>query len=302
MSMPNFLIIGAAKSGTTSLHYYLGQHPGIYMAARKDTFFFCFFEKEPNFSGPGDQEWYREWAVTRLEDYQALFEGHSGETAIGEACAEYLYDEEAPANIKSLVPNAKLVVVLRNPVERAYSNFMHLVRDGYEPVCDFSQALLLEEARRQENWRPMWHYRARGFYSQQIERYLRLFDKSQIRVYLHEDLASTPGSLFRDLFGFLGVDADFRPDTSMKHNVSGIPRSRTLLDAIMKPNPLKTIMKPLIPATCRNLAKKVLTGTKVNLRRFPIPSELRQTLVAQYRADILRLECLIDRDLSHWLT
>lgn len=301
MSLPNFLIIGAAKSGTTSLHYYLQQHPEIFMCPRKDTFFFDFDGQAPAYSGPGDNEWYQGYAVTQPQDYEALFAGISSEKAVGESCAGYLYDPQAPKRIHQHIPHAKLIAVLRDPVERAYSSFLQQVRDGYETVADFGEALDLEAERIRGNWRPIWHYRNRGFYGEQLERYLRLFDSSQLRVYLYEDLQGDPAAMLKDIFGFLEVDEGFMPDVSVRHNVAGIPRSRTLLKLMMTPNSLKTLVKPLLPARIRSSLRAAITEHRTSLRRPPVPPQIRRELIAEHRLDTLRLQDLIQRDLSHWL-
>jgi hypothetical protein len=302
MTMPNFLIIGAAKSGTSSLHFYLAQHPEIYMTPEKQTYFFAYEGTEPQFHGPGDQEEMRGHLITRLSDYQAQFAGVTTEKAIGEACSVYLYDPNAPIAIKRHIPHVKLIVILRDPAERAYSSFMQHMREGYETVSDFGQALKLEEERIRNHWRHLWHYRARGYYSEQIQRYLELFDRSQLRIYLFEDLKRDPQGLLKDIFRFLGVRDDFVPDTSEKHNATGIPRSRTMLRLIMRPNALKTLMKPVLPMRLRRTVKAFVTTSPWSLRRPPMPAELRQDLVEGYREDIHKLQAMIGRDLSRWLT
>ncbi|MHC5035157.1 MAG: sulfotransferase domain-containing protein, partial [Planctomycetota bacterium] len=153
-----------------------------------------------------------------------------------------------------------------------------------------------------QNWRHLWHYRARGFYCDQIQRYLSLFDRSQIRIYLFDDLKQDPQALIRDIFGFLGVDDTFVPDTSGKYNATGIPKSRTLFRLIMRPNPIKSAIKPLLPERLRKRVKTFVTANPWSLRRPPLPAEVRRELVQGYRADILRLQNLLGRDLSAWLT
>lgn len=301
MTMPNFLIVGAAKSGTSSLHFYLRQHPEIYMTPDKQTYFFAYEGEEPELPGPGDELEVRSHLITHLKDYQAQFAGVTTEKAIGEACSVYLCDRKAAASIKRHIPDAKLIIILRDPAERAFSSFMHLRREAYEQVSDFHDALQLEDERIRNNWRHLWHYRARGYYHQQIQHYLTLFDRSQIRIYLFEDLKNEPQALMKDIFGFLGVDDCFVPDTSGRYNASGIPRSRTLLRLIMRPNTLKTMAKPLIPERIRHAVKTFVTTSPLSLRKQPLPAEARRDLVAGYREDILKLQDLLGRDLSAWL-
>lgn len=302
MTMPNFLIIGAAKSGTSSLHFYMAQHPEIYMTPEKQTYFFAYEDSQPEFYGPGDQEEMSGHLVTRLEDYQAQFAGVTTEKAIGEACSVYLYDSKSPSAIKRHIPEAKLIIILRDPAERAYSSFMQHIREGYEPVTDFEEALKLENERIQKQWRHLWHYRTRGFYYKQIQTYLELFDQSQIRIYLFEDLKHNSQNLLKDIFQFLGVNDSFVPDTSKKFNASGIPRSRTALRLIMRPNILKSVAKPLLPKRIRETVKSFVTTSPLSLRRPPMTTKVRRDLVEGYRHDIEQLQDLLDRDLSAWLT
>ena len=182
--MPNFLIIGAAKSGTSAIYHYLKQHPQIYMSPIKEPYFFAFEGEKLNFQGPGLT--INESSIKEIESYRNLFQGVSDEVAIGEASTLYLYIPKAPTLIKQYVPNIKLIAILRNPVDRAYSSFMHLIRDQQEPITDFAQALKAEESRIQNNWGFLWRYQDIGFYSVQLKRYFEKFDRSQIKVYLYD--------------------------------------------------------------------------------------------------------------------
>src|ERR671929_75877 len=135
MTMPNFFIIGAMKSGTTALYYYLEQHPEVYMSPVKEPNFFCSQEQKNGAD-----------AVTDIRAYERLFRGVLGETAVGEASHCYLYEPRAAAAIRRCVPEAKLLAILRNPIDRAFSHFLHMVRTGSEPLSDFAQALREEGA------------------------------------------------------------------------------------------------------------------------------------------------------------
>ena len=302
MTLPNFLIIGAAKSGTTALYQYLQQHPQIYFSPIKEPKFFAYDGAPPDYRGPAGDETRQRDFVTELAAYEALFAGVTGQTAIGEASTLYLYHPRAPERIRHHIPGAKLIAVLRHPVDRAYSDFLsHTVvaGDGREPLADFGEALQAEAGRIRDNWWPLWHYQQRGFYHGQLARYYERFPRSQIKVYLYEDLESDAAGLCRDVFRFLGVDDEVRPDTSLKHNVSGLPRNQRLHDLLTKPHPLKKILKPLLPDQLRQrLVTRLRSG---NLVRPPLPVELRRQLLREYRPDILRLQELIQRDLSNWL-
>ena len=298
MTMPNFLVIGAAKAGTTSLYSYLKDHPQIYMSPHKEPRFFA-LEGEPiDFQGPGDLTRFR--FVTDIESYHALFEGVSNEVAVGEASPWYLYVPKAPERIRHHIPNARLIAILREPVERAYSNFLHAVREGLEPLTDFTQAMKAEENRIRNNWSYRWHYKQKGFYYVQLKRYYELFDRDQIRLYLYDDFMTNPINLLQDIFRFLGVDDTFVPDTSQKHNVSLIPRNKALDKLFRQPNSMKSVLKPFLPSRLRQQVKTNLIN--LNLQKKPqLLPEVRKQLLDEYREDILRLQELIQRDLSRWL-
>ena len=167
MTMPNFLMVGAQKCGTPSLYYYLKQHPQIYMSPVKEAHFFDVEEGEkPDFRRASHSS----RPVSGIEDYRALFAGVKDETAIGEASPSYVYIPEAPRRIRSRLPDAKLIAILRDPADRAYSAFLHTSRSGREPLTDFAQALREEEDRIRNGWHPLYHYRERGFYHAQLKR------------------------------------------------------------------------------------------------------------------------------------
>jgi hypothetical protein len=299
-TMPNFLVIGAAKAGTTALYRYLGQHPQIYTSSIKEPNFFALKGALPNFRGPGAGERINRWSVPDLEGYLALFEEVSNEKAVGEASPLYLYNEKVPERIRHYVPQARLVAVLRDPVERAYSSFLHLVRNGREPLSDFAQALAAEKERIRNNWEWIWHYKSMGFYHEQLSRYYEAFGRNQIRIYLHEDLEDNPLEVLRDLFSFLGVDDSFVPKvTSTRYNATGVPRSKTFDNILRSQNPLKAVLKPLLPKKLRRRLNVYLQNKL--LVKPPFPEETRRRLVEEYREDVSNLQELIGRDLSGWL-
>jgi hypothetical protein len=306
LKLPSFLVIGAQKAGTTALYHYLDQHPEVYMSPEKEPHFFAFEGRELDYRGPRDVEVLRHMVVTDLEEYRRLFAGAGEARAVGEASAMYLYLPGTAGRIKHHVPEVRLVAVLRDPAERAYSAFTHMIRDGREPLADFAAALEAEDRRVEENWGPIWHYRRMGYYHEQLSRYYELFEEDQIRVYLYEDLRERPEAVLADIFHFLEVDDAFVADTSERYNVSGTHRSRTmrgLHDFLLRPHPLKKALKPLFPEkTRRRLVGGALNRIRArNLEKPPLPPEVRRELVEGYREDVEKLQGLIGRDLSGWL-
>lgn len=296
--LPNFLIIGAARTGTSSLYEYMRQHPDIWFSPVKEPMFFALEGRKPDFRGPGDDQEINRKSVVDLAAYQALFAGVTTQRAIGEASANYLYSDQAAVRIKHYVPEAKMIAVLRNPVERAYSSFLYTIRDQREPLRDFAQALEQEDKRIASGWEHIWHYSRMGFYGQQLQRYYEHFDKSRIRVYLNEEMKQDAPRVLKDIFGFLEVDTNFMPDTSVSYNEGGVPKRKLLNAVLTRPSVFKRMLRPLMPA----VAMKFYTRLKhSNLDKPPLDAEVRARLVALYRDDVLRLQDMLDKDLSAWL-
>ena len=297
MIIPNFLIIGAGKSGTSSLYYYLKQHPQIYMSSLKEPKFFAFEGDELDFKGPATES-VKRFSVTTLEEYRKLFEDVTNELAVGEASPIYMYSPKAALKIKQYIPKVKIIAILRQPAERAFSAFSHLVREGYETLS-FEEALQQEQKRIDNKWNPLFYYQDSGFYYSQLKMYFELFEREQIKVYLYEDLRTDTSALLQNIFDFLNVERNFQPDLTKK-NVSGIPKSRFVYDLFTKDNIVKTAFKPLFSNRVRRTIYDTITTKTLN----PKPEMLLDTkldLTRIYKQDILQLQELIDRDLSNWL-
>jgi hypothetical protein len=300
---PNFLVIGAAKSGTTALWHYLRRHPQIYMSPREHTRFFAFKDEEPRFNGPGPKNPSRPYAVADANSYHALFPGATDETAVGEASHSYLYWPEAPARIRQYAPGMKLIAVLRDPAERAYSHYTQMIRDGREPIDDFVHALEAEEARIRGNWWPDFHYTRMGHYHTQLQRYFELFERDQIRIYLYEDFVLDPTRVLRDMFMFLSVDSTFVPEATVKYNASGVPRNRVVHAALQQLRLIKPAAERSLPESWERFLSRV--GAKLhnrNLSKSQLSSDIRREVIENhFREDISNLQVLIRRDLSAWL-
>lgn len=299
MSMPNFLIIGAAKSGTTALHDAFAQHPQIYMSPTKEPNFFALEGNTLNYAPGSVQASYLAHCITDLSVYREQFRPDVKQIAVGEASPIYLYDCKAPERIQSYIPDVKLIAIIRDPIERAYSNFLHHIRDGLETTNDFLEAITLEESRITDNWWWGFHYIRSGFYYEQLKRYFERFDRSQIKIFLYEDLSKNRLNTLQNLFQFLEVDPTFTPDMSIRRNVTGVPKNKNLHRFLSQTHPIKTFLKPLLP---EKLRKRLVTNLKnQNLEKPQIPTSIREQLHPIFRKDILQLQDLIQRDLSAWL-
>ena len=302
MPVPNFFVIGAAKAGTTALYNCLKQHPDIYMSPVKEPLFFAFEGEPPIYPGPAGTYFHRV-AVWRPRDYMLLFAGATGQRAIGEASPIYLRSPLAARRIRQNLPHSRLVAILRHPAERAYSHYTYLVQHHVEPARTFSEALAREALRMQEGWFPGFFYQASGYYHAQLSAYGELFPREQIKVYLYEDWRETPQAMLRDLFRFLEVDTDFVP-TIRQSNVTRLPSSQRLHRLAVAPDRIERRLAPILPARARRAIVSAVRrfDDRCNLAPPPpLDPEIRARLTAEYREDILKLQDLIGRDLSHWV-
>ncbi len=303
VKLPNFLIVGAAKSGTTSIYNYLKQHPDIYLPENKEPRFFVSSEfKNMNPNDPLFKHASKVITFT-LDDYLGLFLDVKDENAIGEASVQYLYFyDTAIPEIRKHLGDVRIVIILRNPVDRAFSAHAHLVRDKLESMS-FEKCLKIEEQRIRTKWFPLHFYKDLGFYYKQVKAYLENF--SRVRVYLYDELKSDSSIVVRDIYGFLGVDPSFvSANMNSKYNVSVVPKVKPLHSFLVNyDHTLKKFLRPLFLSTfgkrkTENLFNNFMTR---NLRKQKINPVAKEYLIDLYRDDILMLEKLLKRDLSAWL-
>ena len=299
--LPNTFIIGAAKSGTTSLYDYLQQHPDVFMSPVKEPRYFAYVDDPPAMVGPGDRASNEAaGAVYTLSDYADLFVGTENASAVGEASVNYLYSETAPRRIHERLPDVHLIAILRNPIDRAFSHYLHLVRSGREEIRDFRQALAAEPERRRKGWEWSWHYTQMGRYHEQLKRYLQHFDRDQISVYLFDDFRADNVAVAQDIFGTLGVDDRFVPDTSARHEKTGVPKLERFQQFLLNPDhPLRRASRYVITEEVRERLLRLLKN--LNLAKPDLPADVRAELADVFADDIRRLQSLLGRDLSHWL-
>jgi hypothetical protein len=296
MTLPNFLIVGAMKAGTTSLFRYLRQHPGVFMPEKKEPQFFC--EKGGlEWNGP-DVNRPRRYEI---EEYTALFAGAGGFAARGEASTTYLCDPVAPGRIRDGLSDVRLIAVLRQPVDRAYSAWLMMRWQGWERR-GFKAALRVEPERIASGWQYAWQYAALGRYAEQLERYLRTFPSSRIKIVLFDDLRDDPAGVTRDVFRFLGVDESFQPETATTHNPAKAALSPRLSRWMTHPSGIRERAKRILPGAARRLWDWAAAANRqLNVAAPPrLSRSLRAKLTRGWDGDIRRLEAVIGRDLSAW--
>jgi len=297
--LPTFLILGAMKAGTTALYEMMAAHPEVYMSPVKEPNFFAFAGQEMDFQAPIDQrpDGINHTSITDRDAYEALFEGAAPDQARGEASHTSLYWPDAAQNIKRLVPDARLVAILRNPVERAYSEYMHFRRDGDEPLDAFEEALEAEARRIEHEW-ALGRYVDRGRYDEQLRRYLDRFDREQIFILLHEELVRDSEEVAPTLFEHVGVDPSVAPTLDRRVNKSGLPKHRWMHRLLTRLQPVRDALDPVIPERLVDWATSLKNR---NLEKPSMDPAVRGQLIETFRPHVRRLEKQIDRDLSHWL-
>jgi len=293
MTLPNFLIVGAAKSGTTALAQLVGEHPDVFMAPVNDTCFFLFEGQPPTF-GPRD-EGQRRRVITDRRTYEALFDNAGDAKAVGEKSVWYLPRPDKFADIKRQLGDPRMIAILRDPAERAFSAYSHLVRDGRETEPTLSAGMAREDERRELGWEYLWQYRRLGMYASQVEALFEVFGRDRVLLLLHHDLRAEAGAVVASAYRFLGVDARFVPRLSARPNVSGRPRSKRLHSFVVNSGRLRRTLTPLLPL---GLRQQIF---RWNLRTIEFPAEERVALTAYYEQDVRRLAALTGLDLSRWL-
>jgi len=310
--LPNFFIVGAPKAGTTSLYHYLDQHPQVYMSPNKEPHYFSDEVRAENFdeqlrrrytggkhgfrhhlSQPAGLSRFR-GIVQDWQDYLRLFADARKEIALGEASVGYLWSPTAPRNIAAKIPHARIIVMLRDPIERAFSQYLHGLGNG-EIRWSFREHV--QRNMRHGSSRICIHYPFLefGLYSQTLQRYLDRFGRN-VWIGLYDDFKSRPLNTCRSLYEFLGVDTGFTPDVRSRYMQAQVSRSRAV--AWLKRAGVWEAAAKLTPRNLRPTVRRVLTHKPGTISVSPTD---RRYLLDFYREDILKLSALLGRDLDPWL-
>ena len=302
-ALPQFVIAGAPKAGTTALHAALATHPGLYLSPVKEPKYYLTDGRPPPRSGqrgPGDAHSAREW-VWRREDYLRLFDGAPPGTVRGESTPFYLHDRAAQRRLAADVPDVKVVVVVRDPVDRASSNWAHLRADGLEPEADFLTAVRAEERRVEAGWAPFWHYRGLGTYGAQLRDLHRQLGAEQVFVLRYRQLVDTPTETLDRVSDFLGVapgiahtvaPENVKPyvaDSARYRLLARVTRAGAALGAFAPPQVWRQASRPLVAALHAGRAP-----------RPTLPVEVRREVLAPLLPDIELLEELSGTSFADW--
>ena len=320
--LPNFFVIGAPRSGTTSLYEYLDAHPNVFMSTVKEPDFFI----HPSLTlahPPGgteradldvDAARFDELAQ-EVQNYRSLFAGAAGQARIGEASAVYLGNPIAPWHLRGYVPDAKLIAVLRNPTERAFSHLVHGKRvyadygrtdaigtegTSIDEAFEAAVETALRDGPFEETKSDPEVWVQSGFYHMHLTRFLSYFPAEQLKVFLFEDLTQQPRELMREVFAFLGIDDTFQLPTTEAFNASVVPRNQRLFSMFTTKNAVFRKAKALAPPKMRAFATRT-RNRLLGSSKPPLDTGLGSKLDAIYREDILALQDHLGRDLSGWL-
>ncbi len=299
VQIPDVFIGGAAKSGTTTLYNYLIQHPHVFFPdSKKEPFYFSFAGKKPLYT----DDKFIESIVWQTDNYFQLYEKASLDQLLIDGSTSYLYDaSHCTGSIKKMyggkAQDLKFIFILRNPVDRAWSHYMYLLRNGVENM-PFEKAIQEHVIRERKNMRWGFDYLNYGSYFKQLSHFYKEFNEDQLFVCLFEDLAN-PDNLMDQIYSFLNLETpEF--DKVIHSNPSGVPTNKKMVKLLLKNKKMKKLVNKLGPET----KQKVLLARDKILGRFlerkEMSLELRNQLQVHFRTEIDQLEKLIDRDLSAW--
>jgi hypothetical protein len=297
VTLPSFLFVGTAKAGTTSIEKYLKQHPDICIP-RKETFYFLKdIYRNNHLSYPLQRR--RDEYILNKEVYEEEYSGIEA-MVTGEVGTGYLFHHELaiPRIKETLGDDVKILMVLRHPVDRCYSSYLHFAKDLHENGT-FEEALDSEEKRFKEGWDFMWQHRWMGLYAKQVEAYLGAF--KEVKVLFYEDFRRAPDVFMKEVFEFIDVNPNINLDLAKTHNASGTPKNETLQRFITQETFLKRLVRPLFRLVfSKDRREKIRKEAKGrNLKKSEgLSVEQRSKLMSFYSDDIAELSALIGRPLT----
>jgi hypothetical protein len=301
---PDFLIIGAPKAGTTALHAALAGHPEVFVSSPKEPkYWLCDDAPPPAWVGPGDAHSQQEW-LWRRGDYERLFEPAGRHQVRGESTPFYLWSRGAHRRIAEALPDVRLIAVVRDPIDRAYSNWMHLWSDGLEPVADFEEAFARQDQRVRDGWAPFWRYRDLGRYGEQLAHLFTYVDPERVLVVRYRDIVDEPVATVDRASRFLGITeghvGTIPHDTSRNFVEPGwrprvvgpVVRAGARLGAFAPPQVWRRASVPLVAG---------LSG-RGEAHRPHLSAEQRARLLPNFAEDIDLLASVTGLDFQDWLS
>jgi hypothetical protein len=301
-AVPTFLVVGAGRSGTTALAEGLRAHPEVFVTRPKEPHYFALHGTTPNFQAPGDAATINRVAVTGRDAYLALYQAQERRTARGEASVSTLYyHERAIPEIQRLAPDARIVILLREPVERAGSAFDYMTARGFETAADLLQGVREEDDRVASNWHHLWHYTRMSKYATAVEAFQSAFGRERVGIWYYDDLRRDYASTLREVLRFIGTAPSEGEGAAVPVvNASGSPRNKLFQSAVQtatRAEPVRRTVKMLTPYRAREAVRRRL------LTRNEVSVDVRAELAPLFREDLRRLRRLVDLDRAPlWIT
>ncbi len=312
---PNCFVIGAPRSGTTSVYEYLNAHPDIFMSPVKEPDFFAnplldTIHIPSAGATPTPQQ--ESELQAELNTYLSLFNGAGNARIRGEASALYLGHPTAALHLRRYAPDARLIAVLRDPAERMYSHYVHHKRVISDSGSTEEENKQLDEqfhkaidtayhegyADPATNDPEIWV--RSGFYYRHLTRFLSIFPKEQLILFMFEELSSDAKGMMTSVYRFLGVDDKFVLPTTESFNASVVPKNQGMFRFFTRQNPVMNLARSLSPTWLRAVAMKTRNQVLASSKPSMDP-EIRRKLIHVYREDILKLQDFLGKDLSAWL-
>ena len=299
-NLPDFLLIGAPKAGSTAFFNALCRHPGVYGSPHKEPRFFMFPNQNPVYDDPRGNTFVR-GAKTSEAGYRELFAGAPPGAVRGEASINYLAYAEAAQNAFHWVPGARLIALLRHPVERAFSGWLHARLITAAVDADFETAWHQEAEHKAANWGPAWEFRDQSFYARQLRNWLKYFPREQLLILFYEDWSHAAGETLARAWQHLGLKPLDTPSVTRDNVTSRRAVWRKLYSLTHDESPFRTTVRNLLPLKLRSAISKGIN--RINERpTTTLDPELRRRLAKEYWSDIDELEKLTGRDLTAWRT
>ncbi|RMA93316.1 sulfotransferase family protein [Hydrogenothermus marinus] len=295
MKIPNFFIVGAGKAGTTSLYYYFKQHPDIYMSPIKEP---NYFAKDTDINEFIKRHKGVNTFIKDFNEYIQLFKDRKKEKVVGEASVSYLYSKVAAAEIFKYNPNAKILIILRDPIERAFSQYLMNLMIGLTTEKNFIKEVVNDYKNSKGILGSAYLYIEFGLYYEQVKRYLDIFPKKNVKILLFEDLKNNLENTLKNIFVFLDVDSNVKIDITPQ-NPSYVPRIPPSINKFI----LKwgRNLKPIIPSNFWNEFKNFYRKIFFENQKPVLSEKDRKYLLPFFEQDIKKTQELIQRDLSSWL-
>ncbi len=287
LMLPNFFIVGAPKAGTTSLYHYLDAHPDVFMSPIKETNYFSYE------SAVKQDLYYKERGISNWNDYKKLFENSDGKKAVGEASVSYLFYEAVPQLIKNKIHDARIIILLRNPVERAYSHYQMDCKLGYVNTS-FEKIIFNKNRTPLENLFYQ-QFILLGLYYEQVKRYMDVFGTEKVLVILFDDFKNTTEKEINRLYRFLEIDETVKLNLDKTHNPFATPRN-SVFRFIYRFKKVRLMMKNLLPKKIQLYILEIILTKK----KAPVEEKTIKFLNEFYKPDIMKLEKLLNRNLSKW--